>query len=438
MTFGNFAVDYEHRPYNPERMRNERLRRAHAALNKFGFGSMIVYNYDTHRYLGYYSTHQYARRRPGTFLLLIKDAGYPYAPVDAFSPTWAEELMPWYEGRMKLKTSLQTTVYQGYPQKPEGILEEWQKMAAEVKGLLEEHGVANLPCGVDMSNLHMMNACQKAGIKLVDGNHVTVAARMIKTDDEIECLRTAGVIAESAHWEVCKALRPGVTEWEMAGVAAKALFKLGAEEMEGPSFVACSGERSGHNVPAMPTDRIIRPGDLFIIDINGVSFQGYRTCYYRTYAVGDKPTEFQKDVYNCAYEGLMALLNSIKPGITNYEAQQNWLKQGDAPGLWGRVPKWPEPGRYYVGSTAHPIGLCSGDPGPRIQGTVPYLPGPPLTLEKNMCFAVEVGCFVWDGKKWAKDGVKLEQCGRVTDTGFEVFYRFPLKDLITCGLPGIY
>jgi Xaa-Pro aminopeptidase len=438
MTFGNFAVDYEHRPYNPERMRKERLARAHAALHQFGFGSMIVYNYDTHRYLGYYSTHQYARRRPGTFLLLIKDAGYPYAPVDAFAPTWAEELMPWYEGRMKLKTSLQTTVYQGYPQKPEGIVEEWEKMAAEVKGLLEEHGVGHLPCGVDMSNWHMMNACQKAGIKLVDGNHVIVAARMIKTDDEIECLRTAGVIAESAHWEVCQALRPGVTEWEMAGVAAKALFKLGAEEMEGPSFVACSGERSGHNVPAMPTDRIIRPGDLFIIDINGVSFQGYRTCYYRTYAVGDKPTAFQKEVYNCAYEGLMALLNSIKPGITNYEAQQNWLKQGDAPGLWGRVPKWPGPGRYYVGSTAHPLGLCSGDPGPRIQGTVPYLPGPPLTLEKNMCFAVEVGCFVWDGKKWARDGVKLEQCGRVTDTGFEVFYRFPLKDLITCGLPGIY
>ena len=63
---------------------------------------------------------------------------------------------------------------------------------------------------------------------------------------------------------------------------------------------------------------------------------------------------------------------------------------------------------------------------------------PPLKLEKNMCFAVEVGCFTWDGKKWAKDGAKLEHCGRVTDTGFEVFYRFPMKDLIACGLPGVY
>jgi hypothetical protein len=65
----------------------------------------------------------------------------------------------------------------------------------------------------------------------------------------------------------------------------------------------------------------------------------------------------------------MALLNSIKPGITNYEAQQNWLKEGDVPGLWGRIPKWPEPGRHYFGTVAHMIGLRSGDPGPTVPGT---------------------------------------------------------------------
>jgi hypothetical protein len=34
--------------------------------------------------------------------------------------------------------------------------------------------------------------------------------------------------------------------------------------------------------------------------------------------------------------------------------------------------------------------------------------------------------------------VKIEHCGMVTDDGFEVFYRFPTKDLIACGLPGVY
>jgi len=284
----------------------------------------------------------------------------------------------------------------------------------------------------------MTDACRRAGINIVDGNHVIVEMRMIKNEDEIECLRMAGVIAESAHWEVCKALRPGVTEWEMAGVAANACFKLGAEEMEGPSFVVCSGERAGHNVPAMPSDRIIRPGDMFVIDINGIGFQGYRTCFYRTYVVGDKPTEFQKEIYQCAYEGLIALSASIKPGITQHEAQENWLAKGRKPGGWGSIPKWPEPGRYYFGSLAHQVGLCSGDPGPRIPGTIPDPNSPPFMLEKDMCFANEVGCFTWDGKNWARDGVKLEYCGRITDDGFEVFYRFPLKDLIACGLPGVY
>jgi len=258
-------------------MRKARLERAHAALNKFGFGAMILYNYDNHRYLGYYSTHQYARRRPGTYLLLIKDAGYPYAPADPHPPTWEEELMPWYKERMVLKTSRQFTILQGFPQEPEYMVGEWDETAAEIKGLLQKHGVADMPCGLDVANFHMINACQRAGIKIVDGNHVMVQARMVKTEDEVECLRMAGVITESAHWEVCKNLRPGVTEWEMAGVAINALYKLGAEEMEGPSFVVCSGERAGHSVPAMPTDRVVRPGDMFIIDINGVSFQGYRT-----------------------------------------------------------------------------------------------------------------------------------------------------------------
>ena len=47
MTQGNFAVDYEHRSYNPERMRKERLERAQAALKQYGLGAMIVYNYDS-------------------------------------------------------------------------------------------------------------------------------------------------------------------------------------------------------------------------------------------------------------------------------------------------------------------------------------------------------------------------------------------------------
>ena len=65
MQYGRFAVDYEYRPYNPERMRNERVARAQAALKKYGLGAIILYDFDYHRYLNYYSFHQYGRRRLG-------------------------------------------------------------------------------------------------------------------------------------------------------------------------------------------------------------------------------------------------------------------------------------------------------------------------------------------------------------------------------------
>ena len=447
MTFGKFTVDYEQRAYNPERMRKYRLERAHAALKKYGLGAMIVYDFDNFRYLGYCTWHNYMRRRPQRYLLLIRDQGYPYCPIS--SPDTGEyQLMPWLRDKMILQ--YQTIFEVGRNIDDEWRAGQWTKQAEEIKGLLQQHHVDNLPVGIDCHfGLELVDACQKAGINLVDGISAVADARMIKNEDEIECCRIAGSITESAHWEVCKALRPGLTEWQIAGVAAKALFDGGAEELEGPSFIADSGPRFGHYGVATPTDRVIRPGEMFIIDINGVSFQGYRTCFYRTYCVGDKPTEFQKDIYKACVDIQMSMQSHIKPGITNHDWARavlndgggNWTGSTDGRDLifqgkkWG--PTWPEPGRYY-GASGHPLGLASGDPGPRHGLQRFVLESPPFTYQKGMVYAVEVGVREWDGSKWLYDAAKVENTGAVTDDGFEIFYRFPIKDLITCGLPGVY
>ena len=93
MTFGKFNVDYEQRIYNPVRMREYRLNRAHASLKKFGLGAMICFDFDDFRYLGYYTWHNYMRRRPARFCLLIRDQGYPYAPFHT-QDTGEYQLMP--------------------------------------------------------------------------------------------------------------------------------------------------------------------------------------------------------------------------------------------------------------------------------------------------------------------------------------------------------
>jgi Xaa-Pro dipeptidase len=341
---------------------------------------------------------------------------------------------------MVLETAKANQLMTGLSDHPNHMVGEMDKIAAEVKALLVRHGKLDMPCGIDIANYNLIAAFRRADIKLSDGNVAICDAQMVKTQDEIHCLQMAAVIGDAAHSEVARALRPGMTEFEIAGIAANACYKYGAEELEGPSFVVCTGERSGHGVPNMPTDRRVRPGDLVVIDINGVGFNGYRTCYYRTYCVGDKPTDFQKEVYKVALDGVTALAACIKPGITTEDVQREWLKLGDFPGGWGRKTKWPEPGRHFFGTVGHSIGLRSGDPGPTIPGTTAHLGYgfPAVKLQKNMTFAVECGCFTWLGDRWAKDGVKIENVGVVTDKGFEIFYRAPSKELIACGLPGVY
>ncbi len=448
MTFGKYNVDYEQRIYNPERMRKYRLNRAHTMLKKHGLGAMIVYDFDTFRYLGYYTWHNYMRRRPGArYLLLIRDNGFPYCP--AADPSGAEaQLTPWLKDKMVLRGGM--GVQSGLSFEKEYVAKRWAGQAEEIKGLLKQHKVADLPVGIDVHfGLHTVRACDKAGIELVDGNPAMAEARMIKNEDEIECCRTAGSIVESAHWEICKALRPGLTEWQINGVAAKALFDLGAEELEGPSFIACSGPRFGHYGVMTGTDRVIRPGELYVTDINGVSFQGYRTCFYRTYCVGDKPTEKQKDLYKACYEIQTSMEKSIKPNNTYHDYVKAVLEKGKGkwPGnfefqgrKWG--PTWPEAGRYFT-PNGHQLGLASGDPGPtvgiRSGSAVGVVTLPPnYTIQPGMVLAIEVAARDWDGKQWSYDGVKLENVGVVTDTEFEILYRFPIKDLIACGLPGVY
>ncbi len=441
MTFGTFNVDYEQRIYNPERMRQYRIDRAHAMMEKHGLGSMVLYDFDNFRYLSYYTWHNYMRRRPGRFLLLIRGAGYPFCPQ--LPPESGEsQLEPWLKDRMILSA---VPVQCAMSLDPRFTDEVWKRQSAQVRDLLSQYGVANEPCGIDTHfGLHTVDYLRAAGIKLVDGNPAIAEARMIKNQDEIECCRTAGVIAESAHWEVCRALKPGMTEWQVAGVASKALFDLGAEELEGPSFILSSGPRFGNYGVQTGTDRVIRPGELFTIDLNGVSFQGYRTCFYRTYCVGDKPTPKQREIYDACVEIQMAMQESIKPGITNHDYARAVLERGGGKWVgnlffqgkkWG--PKWPEPGKYYF-SGGHQLGLASGDPGPGIGIRSSTLDMPPFTFQEGMVLAVEVGAREWDGTKWLYDGAKVENTGVITDKGWEPFYRFPMKDLITCGLPGVY
>ena len=435
--YGLYAVDYEQRPYDPDRMRKDRWAKMQEGLKKWGLGAMICYDYDFHRYLGYFTFHQYARRRLGTYVLVVQGDPVPYVNTDKYPNSWEELRMPWFKDHYLLKTARPYQLCNGLYEHPEYMRESFKANLDDIKPILKKYGVEDMPIGIDVVSANMLDVLREGGLNVVDGNNCMCDVISVKTEDEIFCLQQAGVITEAAHWEVARALRPGMTELEVCGIAAAACYKFGAEELEGPSTVVCSGERGGYGIPNMPSDRRIRPGDFVTIDINGVGFNGYRTCFYRTYLVGDKPTQFQKDTYKVTYEAQMALQSVVRPGITTQDVQNEWKKLGDFPGGWGREPVFPEPGRYFFGSGGHPIGCRSGDPGYTIPGAGSIFGNYPGGLIKeNNCFSLECCCVTWDGKRWAKDGMKLENSGVVRADGWHSFYRAPMKDICVCGLPG--
>ncbi|MFN8457085.1 MAG: M24 family metallopeptidase [Anaerolineae bacterium] len=148
-----------------------------------------------------------------------------------------------------------------------------------------------------MIELPVLFALQKEGIKVVDGQKLMQDARVIKTQDEITLLNTACMMVDAAYDELYRFLRPGVRENECVGLTSKVLYDIGSEHVEGIN--AISGERCSPH-PHVFSDRYLRPGDPAYFDILH-AYMGYRTCYYRTFAVGSASPALVDAYKRCRY-----------------------------------------------------------------------------------------------------------------------------------------
>ena len=196
-----------------------------------------------------------------------------------------------------------------------------EDVARKIKIELQERGLANEPLGVDMIEFPVLFALQKEGIKVVDGQQLMQNARMIKTQDEITLLNSSCMMVDAAYEELYQAMKPGMRENECVGLVNKVLYDMGSEQVEGVN--AISGERCSPH-PHVYTDRVLRPGDPAYFDIVH-SYMGYRTCYYRTFAVGSASPALV-DAYKRCRDYLDAAINLIKPGATTAEVVKVWPK----------------------------------------------------------------------------------------------------------------
>ena len=426
-TFGTNGVDLETR-IDFDRLRTERLARLRVKLEESDLGSLLAFDFANIRYMSATHIGTWAMDKLIRFSLITRnsdpivwDFGSAAKHHSLYNP-WldtttsemdADPHAPHHGAvrpRAESGSRAGISTLRGAFNPNAGIAEE---LAAKIKRELEKFGVAHEPLGVDVVEPPVLFALQALGIDVVDGQQVFLNARAIKGRDEISLLTQAASMVDAAYDTLYEFLRPGVRENETVGLVSKTLYDLGSEYVEGVN--AISGERCSPH-PHVFSDRLIRPGDPAFFDILH-SYQGYRTCYYRTFAVGSASSA-QNDAYKRAREYMDRAIALVRPGATTADIVKVWPEAEE----FG----FPNEEAAFALQYGHGVGLSIWEK-PIFSRLVSI--EHPEVLEEGMVFALET---YWP----SADGIgaaRIEEELVVTATGCEVITKFPAEKLLVAG-----
>jgi Xaa-Pro dipeptidase len=400
---GVMGVDWEDRVDFP-RLRDYRLARVKQMLDESELGAVLLFEtsnirYATGTHIGYWAFNK------GERYALVTRTGPPRI-WDFGSAAKAHRLQ--LPDRYDTTNSVGgNTGLQGAIGPASGL----QKRAAEeIAGVLRDDGVGDLPVGVDMAETSVFLALQAAGVTVSDGQQLMMLAREIKSPDEILLLTQACSMVDGVYHDVYEQLKPGIRESDVVALVHKRLFEMGSEFVEAVNSIA--GERCSPH-PHVFSDRLIRPGDQTYFDIIHV-FNGYRTCYYRTFGVG-RATQAQRDAFKQSREWMDAAIDLVKPGASTDAIALAWPKAED----FGFVDEMDAFGLQFghgVGVGLHERPIIS-----RLNSL-----DDPIEIKEGMVFALETYAPAGDGRSAAR----IEEEVVVTADGCKVITLFPCEELM--------
>jgi Xaa-Pro aminopeptidase len=398
-TYGTMQIDWEQRA-DMERLRRERLARARAHLQTSELGALLLFDMANIRYVTATHIGTWAIDKLIRFCLLPRDD----EPImwDFGSAARHHKLYSPWLGEERSRAGISTL---------RGAVDgRAESVAEKIHVELEQRGLLGEPVGVDVVELPVLFALQAAGVTVVDGQALMQDVRKLKTRDEIILLNTACAMVDAAYDELYRALRPGLRENECVALVNRVLFELGSEHVEGVN--AISGERCSPH-PHVFTDRILRPGDPAYFDILH-AYNGYRTCYYRTFAIGSA-TPALIDAYTRCRDVLDQAIARIRPGVTTAEVVE----------LFPRAEEFgfPDEEAAFALQYGHGVGLSIWEK-PIFSRLVSF--DHPETIEEGMVFALETFWPSTDG--WS--AARIEEQLVVTADGCEVITRFPAEELL--------
>jgi Xaa-Pro dipeptidase len=397
------GVDYEER-VDFDRLRRYRIGRAREALEGSECGAFLLFDFYNIRYTTQTWIGGALGDKMTRYALLTREAPEPWLWDFGSAVRHHQQYSNWLPdencrpGMLGMRGAVAPSA---------GLME---SAVREIRGLLEDAGLADSPVGVDIVEPPFLFEMERQGLRVVDAQQLMLDARQIKSADEIMLLNQAAAMVDGVYQDIVEALKPGVRENQIVALANQRLYEMGSDQVE--AINAISGERCNPH-PHNFTDRLIRPGDQAFFDIIH-SFNGYRTCYYRTFSVGSA-TQSQRDAYTQAREWMDASIRMIKPGVGTDEVAAVWPKATDF-GFDNELAAFGLQFGHGLGLGLHERPIIS-----RLNSMKE-----PVELQVGMVFALETYCPASDGFSAAR----IEEEVVITPDGPRILTLFPAQELV--------
>lgn len=390
---------------NLSKMRRYRLDRIRAELRQKDYAGVLLYDPVNIRYATDSTNMQVWVAHNPTRYCFVPTAG----PVILFDYHGCDHLSDHSEVVDEVRPAVAFMYLYAGNMVPEHI----KRWARDIVDVVTEHGAGNRRIAVDRLDPAASVELAKHGISVHGGDEIMERARLIKSPDEILCMRRAIVACQKAMSEMESMLAPGISENELWAELHRGNIARGGEWIE--TRLLTSGPRTNPWFQEC-SSRIIEAGDLVAFDTDLIGPYGYCVDISRTWLCGSsKPTNEQRDLYSIAASQVTANTEILRPGISLTELGEMAIG----------LPDDCIQDRYSC--LYHGVGLADEYP------AVLYKEDRTDDLPDDVLGAGVVLCVEsYVGRTGGDEGVKLEQQVLITDTGYELLSDYPL-DTRLCG-----
>ena len=244
--------------------------------------------------------------------------------------------------------------------------------------------------GSSLTADHVLPLQQRIGGSTVLAATVLKELFMRKAEEEITALRNAAAAIDRVFAAVPKLLQPGRSEQDVARDLNYLILKEGHAAVD---FIIVGSAANGANPHHSYSDRILKAGDVVVVDIGGTYGPNYHSDCTRTCSA----------MYNVLERAQAAAVAAVKPGVTAESIDRVARNIITEAGY----------GEQFIHRTGHGIGLSTHEE--------PFImEGNHLTLEPGMAFSIEPGIYI-EGQY----GARIEDIVVVTETGCETLNNQP-------------